>query len=111
MNNRRKIAYILGCLVILNLLDAVTTLYGINQGIAREANPVMIEIMKSPWIFYVGKVIIPTVALTAYIYKIERLKFNGFQETMALIVSFLAMLTYVFVNAWTLENLYLAFTQ
>lgn len=55
LQRREKIAVVLGAtLLVLNLLDAVDTVLLVGMGAAREANPLMRELLEVGWGWFLG---------------------------------------------------------
>lgn len=104
-------AYFIGTMIVLNLLDALTTLYGLSLGVVQETNPIMKLLFKQPMLFYLIKVILPTVILSLTIFTMKRKsiieKITNIQAQLMKRISMAGMLIYTFVNAWTLTILVL----
>ncbi|OIK15874.1 hypothetical protein BIV60_07855 [Bacillus sp. MUM 116] len=51
-------------LLIAGLLDAVLTQLGIENGIIKEGNPIMTQVIESGWVyFYMIKIILPLILI------------------------------------------------
>lgn len=93
--------YTLCLLLILNLLDALLTVYGLSAGVFREANPIVRQTLEEPIVFYLIKVAVVTLSICFSMYSIhkaEEIKYN----TMKGIAYVVIILTtgYSLIVAW-----------
>ena len=55
----KYILWLLVLIYILNVADLALTLYGIDSGRAKEANPIMKVLLKERWLFIAVKLLLP----------------------------------------------------
>jgi hypothetical protein len=86
---------IIGATLILNLLDAIFTIIVVVSKRAREANPLMADLLESPWLFMFVK--LGLVSLGSYL--LWRLR----KRKLAVLAIFVAFMVYYFVLLYHLN--------
>ncbi|MGW8181105.1 MAG: DUF5658 family protein [bacterium] len=90
---KRFAGFCLGILLILNFLDAVLTMYGVEKGLGIEQNPLMLELLKHGY-FHFTIVKIALVSFGAWV--LWRLIHNRWAQVGAI----LGTLVYAGVVCW-----------
>ena len=89
---------LLAATLVLNLLDAVFTLFAVRAGIAVETNPLMVELLtRGPMSFMLGKVVMVSLGILV-LWRLRTLK-------MALVGTFAAFITYSLICVWHIHGL------
>lgn len=90
----KKIAgFCLGILLILNLLDAVLTLYSVRSGLGIEQNPLMLELLERGSIYFMA-VKLALVSLGAW------MLWNWINYRLAQVFAIFGTLVYVGIVGW-----------
>jgi hypothetical protein len=96
---RERVIYaLLAATLVLNLLDAIFTLFAVRAGIAVETNPLMQELLsRGPMSFMLGKVVMVSLGILV----LWRLRWLG----MAVVGSVAAFVTYALICIWHIHGL------
>jgi hypothetical protein len=92
IGTRQHYRWLLGiakAVLLLNLLDALFTLYWVYSGLAREANPLLDDLLRHPVLFMAVKLTL--VSGGSWLLWIHR------NKPLAVIAVFIAFLTYYFI--------------
>lgn len=102
MNNSKRLLITLFLIaLILNLSDALITIYGLDKGLVNELNPIMGYLIKLNPILCV---LVKEIVLSAMLFYIWLNQHRN--EKRAFSLTILICMTFLLINIWNISNLY-----